>query len=141
MDGNKVIRFMIFFLLCSLITTQTMLPQRVRVSGLPFLMHGWNNEFTLEHDGRYVMPKYMLYGVLPIVGAYLKHTSNPECDYNPSLASCKWGGSFHGRWHMFRYDGMVIAHKDSVGVLPTGTWKVEDKEMFTVSDVDSQLNF
>lgn len=127
----------IFVCLCALLAAQTALPQRVRVSGLSFWMHGWNNEFTLGDDGRYVMPHYMLYGILPIAGAYLKHTSTPECEYTPS-ASCASGESFHSRWHMFRSDGLFIAHKEHVGASPVGTWKTYQDVSFTVSDAISQ---
>lgn len=139
MKRNNIIQFIMYFLLYSLFTTQTLLPQHVRISGLPFKSCGWNNEFILENDGRYVMSHYMLYDIVPIAGAYLKHTSNPECEYNPSVLSCKLGGSFHGRWHMFRSDGLFFAYKDDVGSSPVGIWKDKYNNIFTVSDDNSSI--
>ncbi len=102
------------------------------------MIQGWNNEFILNHDGRYVMSDSMLYGVIPVAAAYLAHTSNPLCEYNPTHSSCTvWGQYFHARWHMFRSDGLLIASKDYVGSSPVGVWKSKDNVVFTLSSHNS----
>jgi len=49
-------------------------PKKIKISGLPFIDHGWNNilkkyDFK-ESDGCpvYHLDKYWLYGIIPIVG-------------------------------------------------------------------------
>lgn len=58
-------------------TIEPVLPDRIRMSGLRFMLQGWNNEFTKTDETSdgfpvYRMPSYTLYGVIDIIGVRIK---------------------------------------------------------------------
>jgi hypothetical protein len=48
-------------------------PQKIKVSGLPFMLQGWNNIFTKTDSDEpvYRLNEYTLYGLIPIAPAII----------------------------------------------------------------------
>jgi len=67
-------------------------PEKIRMSGLPFMLQGWNTEFVRtseESDGCpvYYLEPYNLYWLIPIIGGYVKRVKGNwifqrECDWD-----------------------------------------------------------
>ena len=78
-------------------------PERIKVSGLPFMFQGWNNIYykTSEiADGCpvYSLPSYTLYGFIEIIGVTIYRNNGiwvlqRVCDANPSLEIKKYGAA------------------------------------------------
>lgn len=51
-------------------------PEKIKMSGLPFMLQGWNNVFhktneTSEECPIYELKMYVLYGTIDIIGMYI----------------------------------------------------------------------
>ena len=85
-------------------------PEKIKVSGLPFMLQGWNTTFVkCIDDGQvsYRLYGYTLYCFIPIIGVHITETNGKwhftrECDFWPFMENCDLMGDWinHGQYIM-----------------------------------------
>jgi hypothetical protein len=95
-------------------------PNRIKVSGLPFMLQGWNNIYTkidqmTDDCPIYELQSYLLYGLFPIIGTIIYRKDGiwqmqRECDYHPNGIK-KYGGSQEDPFGFWSH-GAIIAPYD-----------------------------
>jgi len=88
-------------------------PNMIKISGLPFMLQGWNATFVKKKDktGRiiYRLEPYVLYHIIPIVGVTISKQDNywiftKDRDRFPLFRNKK----LFGKWDDYGNNGMTI---------------------------------
>ena len=101
------------------IPSATLLPTTVYVSGMPFMLQGWNGEFNrYSNKSEFLRPGYTLYGMIPIVGTFIYFRNGRwcfqrACDssalfFNDSLEG-DWAGGFTVSRHESHFKKMLCS--------------------------------
>lgn len=84
-------------------------PDKIKVTGLPFMLQGWNTTFDKKKndDGEvvYCLNSYILYFFIPIIGVTIsKHDDEwrftRNCDEGPFIRNNKLFGKWHDGYGM-----------------------------------------
>lgn len=101
-------------------------PNHIRVSGLPFMLQGWNNIYVKtdrlsEGAPVYELAPYTLYGCIPIIGTRIFKTD--------------------GKWRLQRMCDFepVFTNLSEVTSTPLGAWfETYNERLCTITDADNE---
>lgn len=81
----------------------SLLPSEIYVSGMPFMMQGWNGKYKrLTKRAEFVMQPYILYDTIPIIGTKIFFQNGQWClQRDGDVSPLFFNDSLEGSWGDF----------------------------------------